>query len=295
MINTSEMYGNVQEEPDSFKQLQEKAQTIEKNKAEAMRGMQRGPDLSKYMPKNEPVNTYSEQLHEKEMTGYTEAMQKQYGTNDIVIPDFPEEYIETTALETMYNMQEALQNILAKKRGTLAPTNTADNHENAKRSGYFMMSTVTELFELMEQLEKDNYEITNEVKAEAVDALHFVYNQLLYLKYRPKMTLQKFYDLAVEDTKTGTIGSNSLQYLIGDFIIAVGDLYQNVASYKDWRVYDTWKEDPLKIQELGDKMFIKFMKIFVNLDMSPAEIYACYRSKNIENVNRQRKNGRYEK
>ena len=257
MIDTNSMYGNVQEEQDSFVQLQKQL----KQKAEAK----------------------------------IEQAQSVKGADDIVIPDFPEEYIEATALETMYNMQEALQNILAKKRGTLAPTNKEDNHQNAKRSGYFMMSTVTELFELMEQLEKDNFEVTAEGKAEAVDALHFVYNQLLYLKYRPKMTLQKFYDLAVEDTKTGTVVSNSLQYLIGDFIIAVGDLYQN-CSYKDWRVYDTWKEDPLKIQELGDKMFIKFMKIFVNLNMTPAEIYKCYRDKNIENVNRQMlKTGRYYK
>ena len=257
MIDTNSMYGNVQEEQDSFVQLQK-------------------------------------QLRQK-VEAKAEQAQSVKGADDIVIPDFPEEYIEATALETMYNMQEALQNILAKKRGTLAPTNKENNHQNAKRSGYFMMSTVTELFELMEQLEKDNFEVTAEGKAEAVDALHFVYNQLLYLKYRPKMTLQKFYDIAVEDTKTGTVGSNSLQYLIGDFIIAVGDLYQN-CSYKDWRVYDTWKEDPLKIQELGDKMFIKFMKIFVNLNMTPAEIYKCYRDKNIENVNRQMsKTGRYYK
>ena len=258
MIDTNSMYGNVQEEQDSFVQLQKQL----KQKAEAK----------------------------------AEQAQPAKGADDIVIPDFPEEYIEATALETMYNMQEALQNILAKKRGTLAPTNKEDNHQNAKRSGYFMMSTVTELFELVEQLEKDNFQVTAEGKAEAVDALHFVYNQLLYLKYRPKMTLQKFYDIAVEDTKTGTVVSNSLQYIIGDFIIAVGDLYQNgKVSYKDWKKYATWGEDPLKIQELGDKMFIKFMKIFVNLGMTPAEIYACYRSKNIENVNRQRLHGRYEK
>lgn len=258
MIDTNSMYGNVAEEKDTFMQMQQAL----KQKAEAK----------------------------------TEQPQPVKSADDIVIPDFPEEYIEATALETMYNMQEALQNILAKKRGTLAPTNNEDNHQNAKRSGYFMMSTVTELFELMEQLEKDNFEVTKDGKAEAVDALHFVYNQLLYLKYRPKMTLQKFYDLAVEDTKTGTIGSNSLQYLIGDFIVAVGDLYQNgKVSYKDWKKYETWGEDPLKIQELGDKMFIKFVKIFVNLNMTPSEIYACYREKNIENVNRQRSHGRYEK
>ena len=86
-----------------------------------------------------------------------------------------------------------------------------------------------------------------------------------------------------------------LQYLIGDFIVAVGDLYQNCASYKDWKTYSEWKEDPLKIQEIGDKMFIKFVKIFVNLGMTPAEIYKCYRDKNIENVNRQKTGGRYEK
>ena len=265
MIDTNSMYGNVAEEKDTFMQMQQAL----KQKADAEAKIKSAESVS---------------------------LSPQLKASEIKLPDFPEEYIEATALETMYNMQEALQNILAAKRGTLAPTNKEDNHQNAKRSGYFMMSTVTELFELMEQLEKDNFEVTAEGKAEAVDALHFVYNQLLYLKYRPKMTLQKFYDLAVEDTKTGTIGSNSLQYLIGDFIIAVGDLYQNAASYKDWRVYDTWKEDPLKIQELGDKMFIKFMKIFVNLNMVPAEIYKCYRDKNIENVNRQMsKTGRYYK
>lgn len=229
MINTNMMYGNVAEEQDAFQLLQKRQQAAKQAE------VQKAVDSAK--------------------------------AEAIVLPDFPKEYDEKTAMQTMFNMQTALQNILAAKRGTLAPTNNEDNFKNAVRSGYFMMSTVTEIFELVEQLEKDNFEITKEGKAEAVDAWHFVMNQLLYLKYKPTNTVQEFYDFAVEDTKTGTIGSNSLTHIIGEFIIAVGDFTQNCLSYKDWKTYDVWKEDPLKIKELGDKMIVKFFKIFVNLNI----------------------------
>ena len=224
MIDTNSMYGNVQEEQDSFVQLQKQLkQKVEGQKLTA---------------------------------------------EEIQLPDFPKEYNPETALQTMFNMQEALQNILAAKRGTLAPTNKEDNFKNAVRSGYFMMSTVTEIWEFFDQLKKDNYEVTDLVKYEIIDAWHFVMNQLLYLKYKPTFTLPQLYDFAIADLKTGTIGTFDLHYLIGEFIEAVGELYQN-SSYKDWKTYKEWKEDPLKIKELGDTMLIKFFKIFVAINLTP--------------------------
>ena len=176
MIDTNSMYGNVQEEQDSFVQLQKQLkQKVEGQKLTA---------------------------------------------EEIQLPDFPKEYNPETALQTMFNMQEALQNILAAKRGTLAPTNKEDNFKNAVRSGYFMMSTVTEIWEFFDQLKKDNYEITDLVKYEIIDAWHFVMNQLLYLKYKPTFTLPQLYDFAVADLKTGTIGTSDLHYLVGEFIEA---------------------------------------------------------------------------
>ncbi|MBR1611511.1 MAG: dUTP diphosphatase, partial [Methanobrevibacter sp.] len=132
------------------------------------------------------------------------------------------------------------------------------------------------------------------VKYEIIDAWHFVMNQLLYLKYKPQMKLEELYDHAINDLKTGTIGTSDLHYLVGEFIEAVGELYQN-SSYKDWKTYSTWKEDPLKIQELGDIMLIKFFKIFVAINLTPDQIYQFYYNKNIENVERQKVGGRYEK
>jgi len=157
-----------------------------------------------------------------------------------------------------------------------------------------MMSTVTEIWEFFDQLKKDNYEITGLVKYEIIDAWHFVMNQLLYLKYKPTFTLPQLYDFAVADLKTGTIGTSDLHYLVGEFIEAVGELYQN-SSYKDWKTYKEWKEDPLKIKELGDIMLIKFFKIFVVINLTPDQIYQFYYNKNIENVERQKVGGRYEK
>jgi hypothetical protein len=119
-------------------------------------------------------------------------------------------------------------------------------------------------------------------------------NQLLYLKYKPTFTLPQLYDFAVADLKTGTIGTSDLHYLVGEFIEAVGELYQN-SSYKDWKTYKEWKEDPLKIKELGDIMLIKFFKIFVAINLTPDQIYQFYYNKNIENVERQKVGGRYEK
>ena len=260
MIDTNSMYGNVAEEQDAFQLIQKrqaaaKAAAAEAKKAEAA---------------------------------------KKLTAEEIVLPDFPKEYNPETALETMFNMQAALQNILAAKRGTLAPTNNEDNFKNAVRSGYFMMSTVTEIWEFFDQLKKDNYEITDLVKYEIIDAWHFVMNQLLYLKYKPQMKLEELYDHAINDLKTGTIGTSDLHYLVGEFIEAVGELYQN-SSYKDWKTYSTWKEDPLKIQELGDIMLIKFFKIFVAINLTPDQIYQFYYNKNIENVERQKVGGRYEK
>lgn len=258
MISTGEMYGNVQEERDEFVVLQEQL---------------------------------AKRAKEQKVAQEAVATEK---AEEIVIPDFPKEYDEKTALNTMFTMQEALQNILAKKRGSLAPTNDEDNFKNAVRSGYFMMSTVTEIWEFFDQLEKDNFEVTDLVKYEIIDAWHFVMNQLLYLKYKPQNTLQFYYDKAIEDTKTGTIGTNDLHYLVGEFIEAVGELYQNT-SYKDWKTYKEWKEDPLKIHELGDIMLIKFFKIFVNIRLTPDQVYQFYYNKNIENVERQKVGGRYEK
>ena len=257
MIDTNSMYGNVAEEVDGFQLIQKRMAENAKKVAEA-------------------------------------AKKTETKSDEIVIPDFPKEFVAETALSTMFNMQEALQNILAKKRGTLAPTNTEDNFKNAVRSGYFMMSTVTEIWEFFDQLKKDNYEITDLVKYEIIDAWHFVMNQLLYLKYKPKYTITQLYDFATEDLKTGTIGTSDLHYLVGEFIEAVGELYQN-SSYKDWKTYDKWKEDPLKIQELGDTMLIKFFKIFVAINLTPDQIYQFYYNKNIENIERQKTGGRYEK
>lgn len=254
MINTNMMYGNVAEEQDAFQLLQKRQQAVKQAEA------QKAVDSAK--------------------------------SEAIVLPDFPKEYDEKTAMQTMFNMQAALQNILAAKRGTLAPTNTEDNFKNAVRSGYFMMSTVTEIWEFFDQLEKDNFEITDLVKYEIIDAWHFVMNQLLYLKFKPTNTVQEFYDFARADLKVGTIGTSDLHYLVGEFIEAVGELYQN-SSYKDWKTYSEWKEDPLKIKELGDTVLVKFFKIFVAIHLTPDQIYQFYYNKNIDNVKRQMPNGRY--
>lgn len=258
MITTGGMYGNIQEERDEFVVLQE---MLAKKQAQEV-SAQKSIETAK--------------------------------AEEIIIPDFPKDYVEDSALTTMFTMQEALQNILAKKRNSLAPTNNEDNFKNAVRSGYFMMSTVTEIWEFFDQLKKDNFEVTDLVKYEIIDAWHFVMNQLLYLKFKPQYTLQFYYDKAREDMKTGTIGSTDLHYLVGEFIEAVGELYQNT-SYKDWKTYKEWKEDPLKIQELGDIMLIKFIKIFVAINLTPEQVYQFYYNKNIENVERQKVGGRYEK
>ena len=87
MIDTNSMYGNVQEEQDSFVQLQKQL----KQKAEAK----------------------------------IEQAQSVKGADDIVIPEVDENY-PTNALKVMFDMQESLQNMLGKKRGTLTP----DSKEN---------------------------------------------------------------------------------------------------------------------------------------------------------------------
>src|SRR5574344_1764788 len=94
-------------------------------------------------------------------------------------------------LKTMFEMQESLQNAIGAKRGTICPNTWQKKDVDdiyrvmAKESGYYMMSTITELFEMFEQIEKDNYQYTELVKFELIDAWHFVMNQILYLNVKP--------------------------------------------------------------------------------------------------------------
>ena len=94
-------------------------------------------------------------------------------------------------LKTMFEMQESLQNAIGAKRGTICPNTWQKKDVDdiyrvmAKESGYYMMSTITELFEMFEQIEKDNYQYTELVKFELIDAWHFVMNQILYLNIKP--------------------------------------------------------------------------------------------------------------
>ena len=116
MIDTNSMYGNVQEEQDSFVQLQKQLkQKVEGQKLTA---------------------------------------------EEIKIPDVDENY-PANALQVMFDMQESLQNMLGKKRGTLTPDSKENLFIKSGMSIYHLGSVVTELFELDEQMQKDNYEITD--------------------------------------------------------------------------------------------------------------------------------------
>lgn len=204
------------------------------------------------------------------------------------------------ALKVMFDMQESLQNAIGAKRGTICPNSwnldIPDKHRTmAIESGYYMMSTVTELFEFFEQIEKDNFEFTEEVKFELIDAWHFVMNQLLYMNIRPKETLEWYYDKAMDNLQQVTFVNHDLRHLVGQFVEAVGEMYQN-SSYKKWKTYDTPKEDPLKLQEFADNILIKFMQFCVVVNMKPHDIWNFYYAKNKENFARQYDpNGRYYK
>lgn len=202
-------------------------------------------------------------------------------------------------LDVMFNMQESLQNAIGAKRGTICPNSWNKDIDDKYRtmaieSGYYMMSTVTELFEMFEQIKKDNFEITELTKFELIDAWHFVMNQLLYMNIKPKESLETYYNAAAENLQQVTFVNHDMHHLVGEFVEAVGELYQN-SSYKKWKTYDVPKEDPLKNQELGDTILVKFMQLFVVLNMKPKDIWNFYYAKNAENFKRQETGGRYEK
>lgn len=203
------------------------------------------------------------------------------------------EYNEQECLKTMFEMQESLQNAIGAKRGTICPNSwnldIADKYRTmAIESGYYFLSTTTEFFEFIEQLEKDNFQFTDLVKFELIDAWHFCMNQLLYFNIHPTQTLQWYYDKAKKNLEYVTFVNHDLQHLIGEYCYATGELMQN-SSYKKWKNYDTPKEDPLKMQELGDALIIKFMQICVAIRMKPEEIWKFYYEKNAENFKRQEK------
>lgn len=260
MISTGEMYGNVQEERDEFIVLQEKLAKRAKEQKAAQEAV---------------------------------AIEK---SEEIVIPDVNENYPEN-ALEVMFNMQESLQNMLGKKRGTLTPDSNENLFVKSGMSIYHLGSVVTELFELDEQMQKDNYEITDLSRFELTDAYHFLMNTLLYLNLKPKESLEWYYDKARDDMKTGTIGTTSIKYLIGDYIIAYGQIMQQL-PYKAWKTYTSFepKVPATILQDMVDGMMIKFIKLYIALGMTPTDIWKFYYEKNRENFERQlSKTGRYYK
>ena len=258
MIDTNSMYGNVAEEQDVF-QLIQKRQAAAKAAAEEAKK--------------------------------AEEIQK----DDIVIPEVDENY-PTNALQVMFDMQESLQNMLGKKRGTLTPDSKENLFIKSGMSIYHLGSVVTELFELDEQMQKDNYEITDLSRFELTDAVHFLMNTLLYINLKPRETLEFYYDKAVEDYKTGTVGETSIKYLIGDYIIAFGQIMQQL-PYKAWKTYESFepKVPYTVLYDMVDTLMIKFIKLYVALGMKPEDIWKFYYEKNRENFKRQQKNGRYEK
>lgn len=209
------------------------------------------------------------------------------------------EYDKANAMNIMFDMQESLQNAIGAKRGTLCPntwnSDIPDKYRTmAIESGYYMMSTVTELFEFFEQYKKDNYQFTDLVKFELIDAWHFVMNQLLYMNIKPTQTVEWFYEKAKENLEQVTFVNHDLYHIVGGVVETMGEIYQN-SSYKKWKTYDKPKEDPLKLQVLAENFLLKFFELFVVTGMKPEDIWKFYYEKNAENFKRQEKGGRYEK
>lgn len=260
MISTNDMYGNVSEEQDTF-------QLIQKRQAE----MKKSAWQDKAAAPNKQVN------------------------DEIIIPDVDENY-PADALKVMFDMQESLQNMLGKKRGTLTPDSNENLFVKSGMSIYHMGSVITELFELDEQLQKDNFEITDLSRFELTDAVHFLINTLLYINIKPRETLEFYYEKAVSDYKTGTVGETSIKYLIGDYIIAFGQIMQQL-PYKAWKTYDSFepKVPYTVLYDMVDNLMVKFVKLYVALGMKPEDIWKFYYEKNRENFKRQKSGGRYEK
>jgi dimeric dUTPase (all-alpha-NTP-PPase superfamily) len=209
------------------------------------------------------------------------------------------EYDKANAMNIMFDMQESLQNAIGAKRGTLCPntwnSDIPDKYRTmAIESGYYMMSTVTELFEFFEQWKKDNFQFTDLVKFELIDAWHFVMNQLLYMNIKPTQTVEWFYSKAKENLEQVTFVNHDLYHIVGGVVETMGEIYQN-SSYKKWKTYDKPKEDPLKLQVLAENFLLKFFELFVVTGMKPEDIWKFYYEKNAENFKRQEKGGRYEK
>lgn len=278
MIDTNSMYGNVAEEQDTFIQLQNAL----RKKATVVADEIKAAAAKKYaVPGIDSKNAYE--------------ASKKITAEEIKIPDVDENYPDN-ALKVMFDMQESLQNMLGKKRGTLTPDSKENLFIKSGMSIYHLGSVVTELFELDEQMQKDNYEITDLSRFELTDAVHFLMNTLLYINLKPRETLEFYYDKAVEDYKTGTVGETSIKYLIGDYIIAFGQIMQQL-PYKAWKTYESFepKVPYTVLYDMVDILMIKFIKLYVALGMKPEDIWKFYYEKNRENFKRQQKNGRYEK
>lgn len=210
-----------------------------------------------------------------------------------------QEYNKENCMKTMFEMQESLQNAIGAKRGTICPNSWNQDIPDKYRtmaieSGYYMMSTVTELFEFFEQWKKDNFQYTDLVKFELIDAWHFVMNQLLYMNIKPTQTVEWFYNKAQENIQHVDFVNHDLYHIVGGVVETMGEIYQN-SSYKKWKTYDTPKEDALKLQVLAENFLLKFFELFVVTGMKPEDIWKFYFEKNKENFARQGKGGRYEK
>ncbi len=216
-------------------------------------------------------------------------------------------YNKEKCLEYMFNLQENLQNLLGEKRGILLPRewDVLDNtvvpmeksveiHTKMSReSGYYMMSTVTELFEFYEAIHSQNtnagYRNLDDARFELIDAWHFLIAQMLYLNIRPTKTLDEYMKQAFVGNEEFTLSG-----LVGSLTISLGELYQNT-SYKHWKTYTEPKEDKKVLTEIADKIFMQFCRLYVLLDMTAEDVWKFYYMKNEENIKRQAKNGIYEK
>ena len=207
-------------------------------------------------------------------------------------------YNPEKCLDIMFDMQKSLQIALANKRqNCLSPDDVnLDKTDRAIESGYYVLSIITELYELAEQISLDNKNntekliITDASKFELIDAWHFLLNQFLFLGIKPESTLEYYYKSALNLVND----DDSLFSLIGAYVVSVGQIVQNT-SYKKWKTYEVYKENDDLLNILINSSIINFMKMFIYLNMSTEDIWNFYYIKNAENFKRQEAGGIYEK
>jgi len=204
---------------------------------------------------------------------------------------FEEVPFEHDALNIMFGMQNDLQIMYGKKRGSITP-DSKDIKLRIKESMYHFNCFVAEYFELMDRFYNDGPNSISpvekmEMQYEIIDMWHFLMNIFLYLD------LNKFDDIDIHDLyplgiSVEKFDETAMNNIWASICFNFGGLLDNL-PYKYWKTYDKIEIDIIFVKAMARDIIENFFKLALVFDIDKEKFYSLYVSKNKENFARQKR------